>query len=334
MNRNILKIILWLILGFAISDLVYRYGFELLKVPTSSMEKTIASGQYVLVNKLIPGPRFYANNPDKYKRPYQYKGLAFGDIIVFNFPDADTIIANKPGESYYLLRRQHPDLDSLLISEGWGGLQSTDVKHRPRMVKRISGMPGDTIQIVQGTLMVNNQAQAEEHARFSYLWTGKDQDLPKALKLLNNEIEPVSEGSKTFLRLSSKDLNLLGDLSAHCKREILSPGIPDIYIFPFIRSWSWNTDNLGPIYLPKKGETIQLTPENLPLYRRMIEVFEQTPLEVKGNYIFINQIPISEYTFKLSYYWVHGDNRPRSFDSRYWGPVPENHIVGVVKYRK
>lgn len=334
MKRKIFILFLWLLLGMLISDLVYRYGFELLKVPTSSMEKTIRPGQYVLVNKLIPGPRFFANNPDKYKRPYQYKDLDYGDIIVFNFPDADTIIANKPGESYYLLRRQHPDLDSLLIPDGWGELQTTEVKNRPRMVKRITGMPGDTIQIVRGILMVNHQPSPEKHACFSYEWTGKDKDLPKVLERLNHEIEPILEGSKTILRLTSSDLDKLGDLSTHFKREILSPGIPDDYVFPFIRSWLWNADNLGPVYLPRKGETIELTPQNLGLYKRLIQVFEQTPLEVKGDYIFSNQIPISNYTFKLNYYWVHGDNRPRSFDSRYWGPVPENHIVGVVKYQK
>ncbi|GAO28926.1 signal peptidase I [Geofilum rubicundum] len=334
MKRNLIKLALWLLLGVLISDLVYRYGFELLKVPTSSMENTIEPGQYVLVNKLIPGPRFYANDPDKYNRPYRYKDLKYGDIIVFNFPDADTIIANKPGESYYLLRRQHPNLDSLLITEGWGDLQSTEVTQRPRMVKRITALPGDTVQIERGTLMINGQGKSEEHACLTYLWTGQDQDLPRALARLNNEVEPLIEGNKTYLRLNNQDLERLGDLSTHLKREILSPGIPDAYIFPFMRSWLWNADNLGPIYLPRQGETIELTPQNLPIYRRMIEVFEQTPLEVKGNYIFANQIPISKYTFKLSYYWVHGDNRPRSFDSRYWGPVPENHIVGVVKYRK
>ena len=334
MKRKIIVLLLWLVLGIVISDLVYRYGFELLKVPTSSMEKTIAPGQYVLVNKLIPGPRFFANNPDKYNRPYQYKDLNYGDIIVFNFPDADTIIANKPGESYYLLRRQHPNLDSLLIPDGWGELQSADVKRRPRMVKRIAGMPGDTLQIVRGTLIINRQPQTEEHATFSYLWTGSDKDLPKALARLDNEIEPIIEGPKTILMLDNRELKKLSELSAHCKRDILSPGIPDDYVFPFKRSWLWNADNLGPVYLPRKGETIQLTAQNLHIYRRLIEVFEQTPLEVKGDYVFSNQIPISQYTFKLSYYWVHGDNRPRSFDSRYWGPVPENHIVGVVKYQK
>jgi signal peptidase I len=334
MKRKIIKPALWLLLGVLISDLVYRYGFELLKVPTSSMEKTIEPGQYVLVNKLIPGPRFYANNPDKYNRPYRHNDLKYGDIIVFNFPDADTIISNKPGESYYLLRRQYPNLDSLLITEDWGDLRPTEVKHRPRMVKRITALPGDTIQIERGNLLINGQPKAEDHAYLKYFWSGKDEDLPRALQRLNHEADPLIEKNKTYLRLSSQNLDKLGDLSTHFKREILSPGIPDSYIFPFMRSWHWNADNLGPIYLPKKGETIELTPQNLPIYRRMIEVFEHTPLEVKGNYIFTNQVPISQYTFKLNYYWVHGDNRSKSFDSRYWGPVPENHIVGVVKYRK
>jgi signal peptidase I len=98
MKRKIIKLFLWLLLGLGISDLVYRYGFELLKVPTSSMEQTIAPGQYVLVNKLIPGPRFYANNPDKYKRPYQYKDLNYGDIIVFNLPRGGGALSRAGGQ--------------------------------------------------------------------------------------------------------------------------------------------------------------------------------------------------------------------------------------------
>jgi len=333
MKHNFAKIALWLFMGVLISNLIYNYGFELLEVPTSSMEGTIRSGQYVLVNKLIPGPRFFVNNPNKYSRPFKFKELAYDDIIVFNFPDADTTITNKPGESYYLLKRQYPNLDSLLVSENWGKLEPTKVKHRPRMVKRITGMPGDTIEIKKGILYVNSQVKKEINVCFSYIWTGNNRDLKKALKLLNDKIKPIEKDKKTYLYLNSSELEQLGRLSINCKKEILSQGISDNYIFPYKKEWLWNADNMGPIYLPSKGETIDLTMENIPIYRRMIEVFEHTPIEIKEEIIYSNNTPINSYTFKLNYYWVHGDNRPRSFDSRYWGPVPENHIVGVVKYR-
>ena len=330
-NKNI-KVLLWIGLGLLISDSIYRYGVELLAVPTSSMQNTIKAGDYVWVNKLRPGPRFYPNKANRYFRLKWGQQLAINDIIVFNFPDADTAFSEKPGESYYLLKRQSLLPDSVNKQE-WGQIKILNVNKRPRMIKRIVGLPGDTVIIKEGDLWVNHQKFEEPVSTIkSYEWTGDSIALLKIAKQLGRDIpvHQIDVFNKT-IRLSIEEARQVQNTYGPLKESTIKPGIYDPNVFPFSAQRRWNANNMGPIVIPRKGMTMRLTPDNFALYKRIINVFEEENICCIGNYLFKDNIPISKYTFKMNYYWVHGDNQPRSFDSRYWGPVPENHIVGVVQ---
>ncbi|NQV02561.1 MAG: signal peptidase I, partial [Bacteroidia bacterium] len=112
----------------------------------------------------------------------------------------------------------------------------------------------------------------------------------------------------------------------------IPPGYWDPNIFPHDSVFRWNVDNFGPVVVPKKGMTISLTQENLPLYQRIIDVFENNDLDMRNNIIYINGEQAGSYTFKMDYFWLMGDNRHNSTDSRYWGFVPEDHIVGEAVF--
>ena len=300
-----------------------------------------------------------------YKRVAGFGTPQRGDIVVFNFPAGDTVALGFQERDIYSMayevgRELRPELAafspeglnpteryayySALYAAGMDYIRKTPatfgkiavrpVDRRENYVKRCIALPGDDVKIVEGEVYVNGTKQKmPDEAQFTYfVWT--DGSLPEeTLRELHISREDAAmynaEQSMYVLPLTKASLARLQGMKPMVKGIVrLTDREDGSMVYPQNYYSDWGRDNYGTIHLPKKGETISLTMENLPLYERCIAAYEKNKLEVKDGRIFINGKETTQYTFKMGYYWMMGDNRHNSLDSRYWGPVPEDHIVG------
>ncbi len=343
--------------------IIRTYVFEAFTIPTSSMEKSLCVGDYLIVSKIHYGPK-RPNTPIAFpfvhntlpfskttksyvewiKLPYhRYPGTSHikrNDPIVFNYPGGDTVCdIFQSSVSYYDLVREYGRERVWNDHANFGKVIAHPVDKRENYVKRLIGMPGDTLQIIDGVVYIDGKPGFQpENMQFNYTVTTTGNGINKRI-LDKYDITEGYRGAnpnEAILNISEKVAEELRKLSfiTSVERNITPVGEGTNYeLFPHRPDlYPWNVDNYGPIVLPKKGETVQLTLENLPFYERVIHAYELHDLQVKGDQILIDGQPADSYTFAMDYYWMMGDNRHNSADSRYWGFVPENHIVGKAVF--
>jgi signal peptidase I len=295
---------------------------------------------------------------------WPYKRLLGGgtvknnDPIVFNFPAGDTVVVEEQTTSYYeIVRKSARDLKA---RDSFGGttlkpdnfyLQMArneirekytviyrPVDRRDNYVKRCIGIPGDSIYIKSGILYVNGKEVPDNQTQQTTYVVGTNGTTinPKAFERMNiyRSDQTMVSGSAYLLPLTKANAETISRFSnvTEVKPVVTPAGEFAAHIFPYSPLLGWNEDNYGPIWIPVKGATVKLDTSNLCLYERIIDVYEENDLKVEGDKIFINNVPVTSYTFKMDYYWMMGDNRHNSADSRYWGFVPEDHVVGKPKF--
>lgn len=333
--------------------LVRTLFIEAYTIPTPSMEKSLLVGDYLFVSKLSYGPRV-PNTPlgfpfthntmpfsdekksysEKIKWPYKrlagFGKIRLNDVVVFNFPEGDTVVLELPDQNYYTLIRNYGRRTILSQYD----VVSRPVDKRENFVKRCLGLPGDTVEIIHTDIYVNRQKIKEiptlQHRYYVRTNVEKSDSAALAdLKLEARFYEPKL-GSYVIPLTSSRSeqIRAMPYIRSITRLENSNRQFSYLSVFPYNQNYLWTEDNYGPLIVPRKGATVRISPKTLPMYRRIIETYEKNQLEVRDTLIYINHEPRISYTFGMDYYFMLGDNRHNSADSRVWGFVPEDHIVG------
>ena len=323
-------------LSFAIvvATLVHTYFIQPYTIPTSSLEKSLLVGDFLFVSKFHYGARTpmtpiaapmvhdtlpvvkiksYTAKPSlPYFRFPALQKIERNDIVVFNWP-ADTL--------FHMYKAADKRYDK-------------PIDKKTNYVKRCTAIPGDKIEIKEGIIFINGKEsilpeRAKPQYSYKVAWDGKtpvDLDYIKKELNITDAFGQIANDTLIFSALPQSSVDRLKNIPGLTKVERIIHKETDKTIFPGTKDW--NVDNLGPIYIPEAGKSVELNKETIPFYKKVIGEYEGNDLKVNGDEIRINGQIATSYTFKQDYYWMMGDNRHNSLDSRYWGFVPADHIVG------